>query len=151
MPSSTPGGIRTWIVRSARVLPCPPQPAQASVIRLPVPPHVPQGEAVTIWPRIDWRTRWVCPVPEQVSHICGSVPGAAPVASQTSQATAVLTVTSWADPNTGIAQDDNWGITPGVQIFFYGRNKLALNWDLALFSDDTSSASSFKLMLQGYF
>jgi hypothetical protein len=58
---------------------------------------------------------------------------------------------TWADANTDIARDDNWGITPGVQIFFYGRNKLALNWDLALFSDDTSSASSFKLMLQGYF
>lgn len=58
---------------------------------------------------------------------------------------------TWADPNTDIARDDNWGLTPGVQIFFYGRNKLALNWDLALFSDDTSSASSFKLMVQGYF
>ena len=58
---------------------------------------------------------------------------------------------TWADPNLDIARDDNWGITPGVQIFFYGRNKLALNWDLALFSDDTSSASSFKLLLQGYF
>jgi hypothetical protein len=58
---------------------------------------------------------------------------------------------TWADANTDIAGDDNWGLTPGVQIFFYGRNKLALNWDLALFSDDTSSASSFKLMLQGYF
>ena len=58
---------------------------------------------------------------------------------------------TWADPNTDIARDDNWGITPGVQIFFYGRNKLALNWDFALFSDDTSSANSFKLMLQGYF
>jgi hypothetical protein len=58
---------------------------------------------------------------------------------------------TWADANLDIADDDNWGLTPGVQIFFYGRNKLALNWDLALFSDDTSSASSFKLMLQGYF
>jgi len=58
---------------------------------------------------------------------------------------------TWADANLDIANDDNWGLTPGVQIFFYGRNKLALNWDLALFSDDTSSASSFKLMLQGYF
>ena len=58
---------------------------------------------------------------------------------------------TWADANLDIANDDNWGLTPGVQIFFYGRNKLALNWDLALFSDDTSSAISFKLMLQGYF
>ncbi len=58
---------------------------------------------------------------------------------------------TWADANTDIARDDNWGITPGVQIFFYGRNKLALNWDVALFSDDTSSASSFKMFLQGYF
>ncbi len=58
---------------------------------------------------------------------------------------------TWADPNTAIADDDNWGLTPGVQIFFYGRNKLALNWDVALFSDGTSSASSFKLMVQGFF
>ncbi len=58
---------------------------------------------------------------------------------------------TWADPNTDIARDDNWGLTPGIQIFFYGRNKLALNYDIALFSDDTSSASSFKMLLAGYF
>ena len=58
---------------------------------------------------------------------------------------------TWADPNTDIARDDNWGLTPGIQIFFYGRNKLALNYDIALCADDTASASSFKMLLAGYF
>ena len=58
---------------------------------------------------------------------------------------------TWADPNTDIDEDDNWGLTPGVQIFFYGRNKISFNWDFALFTDGTDSASSFKLLLQAYF
>jgi hypothetical protein len=58
---------------------------------------------------------------------------------------------TWADPNIDIDEDDNWGLTPGIQVFFYGRNKLALNWDVALFTDGTNRASSFKLLLAGYF
>jgi len=58
---------------------------------------------------------------------------------------------TWADPNLDIDEDDNWGLTPGIQVFFYGRNKLALNWDVALFADGTNPASSFKLLLAGYF
>lgn len=74
-----------------------------------------------------------------------------PIAKRPIEAIQPVFRVTWADPNLDIARDDNWGITPGVQVFFYGRNKLALNWDVALFSDDTSSANSFKLMLQGYF
>lgn len=58
---------------------------------------------------------------------------------------------TWADPNTDIDEDDNWGLTPGVQIFFYGRNKISFNWDFALFTDGTDSANSFKLLVQAYF
>ncbi|MFQ5679765.1 MAG: porin [Gemmatimonadota bacterium] len=57
-----------------------------------------------------------------------------------------------ADPNTDLEEDAAWGFTPGVQLFFDGRNRVAINWDFASFSDDVSrSESSFKVMYQFYF
>lgn len=57
-----------------------------------------------------------------------------------------------AEPNTDVDDDEAWGVTPGVQIFFGGRNKLALNWDLVFFSDDQAeSVSSFKTQFQVHF
>jgi hypothetical protein len=45
-----------------------------------------------------------------------------------------------------------WGFTPGLQIFFYRRNKLALNWDFATPTSDTlRSENSLKARLQFYF
>ena len=37
------------------------------------------GEDVTIWPRIDWRTRRTSPAPPQVSQRVAVVPGLAPL------------------------------------------------------------------------
>lgn len=63
----------------------------------------------------------------------------------------VLRVTR-ADPHTGVAADEAWGVTPGVQLFFGGRNKLAINWDRVLYADDaTDAVSSFKAQLQVHF
>jgi hypothetical protein len=57
-----------------------------------------------------------------------------------------------ADGNTDIGENEVWGFTPGLQIFFYGRNKLALNWDIANpTSDSLRSESSFKARIQFYF
>lgn len=57
-----------------------------------------------------------------------------------------------AEPNTDVDDDEAWGVTPGVQIFFGGRNKLALNWDLVFFSDDRAeSVNSFKAQFQVHF
>ncbi len=57
-----------------------------------------------------------------------------------------------ADPNTDLDQDTVWGFTPGVQIFFGGRNKLALNWDFVAFgADGVDSENSFKAQYQFHF
>jgi hypothetical protein len=63
----------------------------------------------------------------------------------------VLRVT-WADGNTSIDNNEVWGFTPGLQIFFYKRNKLALNWDFANpTSDALRSENSFKARVQFHF
>lgn len=57
-----------------------------------------------------------------------------------------------ADPNTDLDDDSVWGFTPGVQIFFGGRNKLALNWDFVSFgADGVDSENSFKAQYQFHF
>ncbi|MCK5482462.1 MAG: hypothetical protein KAJ13_02120 [Gemmatimonadetes bacterium] len=59
---------------------------------------------------------------------------------------------SWADVNTSLDASEVWGFTPGLQIFFYKRNKVALNWDIANPTTDAlRSESSFKARLQFYF
>ena len=59
---------------------------------------------------------------------------------------------SWADVNTDLESSDVWAFTPGLQIFFFGRNKLALNWDIAIPTTDAfRSENSFKARLQFYF
>lgn len=56
------------------------------------------------------------------------------------------------EPNTDVANDAVYGLTPGVQLFFAGRNKVAVNWDFVSFAaDGTSSANSFKLQYQFHF
>jgi len=57
-----------------------------------------------------------------------------------------------ANPNTDLPDDEVWGFTPGIEIFFDGRNKLALNWDFVSFGDPTkNSVSSFKAQYQLHF
>jgi hypothetical protein len=57
-----------------------------------------------------------------------------------------------ADPNKSLDNDTVWGFTPGVQIFFDRRNKIALNWDFVSFSDgDRRSEHSFKVRYQFHF
>ncbi len=59
---------------------------------------------------------------------------------------------SYADGNTDLGSNEVWGFTPGVQIFFYKRNKLALNWDIASPTTDLlRNENSFKARLQFYF
>lgn len=57
-----------------------------------------------------------------------------------------------ADPNTDLDEDGVWAFTPGLQIFFGGRNKLALNWDIVSFSDEAlDGENSFKAQYQFHF
>jgi hypothetical protein len=59
---------------------------------------------------------------------------------------------TWGDPNTDVADDAGWGFTPGVQFFFYKRNKLALNWDIATWEQSgIRSENSFKAQMQFHF
>ena len=59
---------------------------------------------------------------------------------------------TWGDPNTDVDDDAGWGFTPGVQFFFYKRNKLALNWDIATWEEDgIRSENSFKAQVQFHF
>jgi hypothetical protein len=57
---------------------------------------------------------------------------------------------SWADGNTNLADNTVWGFTPGIQIFFYGRNKLAVNWDVVV-PTSTSLRSEHSLKAQWQF
>lgn len=57
-----------------------------------------------------------------------------------------------ADPNTDLEADETWGVTPGFQLFFQGRNKVAVNWDLVSFTDEAvEGVTSFKAQLQTHF
>ena len=59
---------------------------------------------------------------------------------------------SRADGNTDLGSNEVWAFTPGLQIFFYDRNKLALNYDIANPTTDALlTESSFKARLQFYF
>ncbi len=57
-----------------------------------------------------------------------------------------------ADPNRDVGGDEAWGLTPGVQVFFDGRNKVAVNWDVVLFSSDAlRTEHSLKAQYQLHF
>ena len=56
-----------------------------------------------------------------------------------------------ADPNQDLGDDSVIAFTPGVQIFFGGLNKLAINWDFMSFSGNLDSESSFKEQYQFHF
>ena len=58
---------------------------------------------------------------------------------------------TFADPNTNQSNIANWGLTPGVQIFFAQRQKLALNWDIVIYQGDLRGVNSFKGQYQFYF
>ncbi len=63
---------------------------------------------------------------------------------------AVLRVT-YADPNTDQDRNEMWGLTPGVQLFFAERQRIAFNWDFAIFNNDLRTVNSFKTQYQFYF
>ena len=81
MPVSTPGGTFTSTADFSATPPAPPQAGQRSVMTLPSPRHWPQVREMAknpCWSRIS-------PVPPQVGHGRGWVPGLAPLPLQVSQ------------------------------------------------------------------
>jgi hypothetical protein len=67
------------------------------------------------------------------------------------EAVAPMLRVSYADP-TDLENDEVWGFTPGFTIYFYRRNRLTLNWDIASFAaDGIDSENSFKAQMQFHF
>lgn len=67
------------------------------------------------------------------------------------EAVAPMLRVSYADP-TDLENDEVWGFTPGFTIYFYRRNRLTLNWDIASFAaDGVDSENSFKAQMQFHF
>jgi len=67
------------------------------------------------------------------------------------EAVAPMLRVSYADP-TDLENDEVWGFTPGFTIYFYRRNRLTLNWDIASFgADGVGSENSFKAQMQFHF
>lgn len=54
---------------------------------------------------------------------------------------------SWADPDTDNASDGGWLFTPGVQMFFVGRNKIAANVDIYV---PDAGDTAWSLKIQSY-
>ena len=74
------------------------------------------------------------------------VPGSAVI-----EALTPLLRISYGDP-TDVADDEVLAFTPGVALFFHGRNRLALTWDVARFAaDDVDPESSFTAQMQFHF
>ena len=58
---------------------------------------------------------------------------------------------SYGDP-TDLADDEVLAFTPGVALFFHGRNRLAVTWDVASFAaEDVDPESSFTAQMQFHF
>ena len=59
---------------------------------------------------------------------------------------------TYGDPNTDISDDGGWGYTPGLQLYFYKRNRLSLSWDFASWEESgIRGEDSFKAQLQFHF
>ncbi len=59
---------------------------------------------------------------------------------------------SWADPDDDLDDDDGVLLTPGLNLYVFGRNRLMLNWDVYLPAADALDAqNAFRAQAQVYF
>lgn len=59
---------------------------------------------------------------------------------------------SYGDPRTDVDNDEAWLFTPGAVFYFYGRNRLMLNWDVFVPSADAlETRNAFRAQLQVHF
>jgi len=78
--------------------PSPRHCGQGDSMREPMPLHLEHGMEVTIWPRIELRTRRTSPSPAHSTQVTGLVPGAQPEPSHVVQRWASVTLISWVAP-----------------------------------------------------
>jgi hypothetical protein len=97
-PSSTPAGTCTLKVVVTLRRPSPRQSAQGDSMMVPTPAQRGHTVAVTIWPRIELRTRRTSPAPPHSGHVVGDVPAAQPLPAQVSQRCAIVRVISRVAP-----------------------------------------------------
>lgn len=56
---------------------------------------------------------------------------------------------SYGDPNRRIVGDEGWLLTPGINLYFFGRNRLMFNWDVYIARDDAiGTESAFRAQAQ---
>jgi hypothetical protein len=58
---------------------------------------------------------------------------------------------SYGDPQQDIGGDEAWLVTPGINLYFFGRNRLMFNWDLFLVGDRFSNENALRAQAQFYF
>src|SRR5215203_6343500 len=94
MPSLAPAGILTLTCLLLRTLPLPPHTRHGFSMILPSPPHLEHGveSAKNPWSRL------CTPLPPHSGHVCGAVPGAAPVPLHSPQASSTGTPTRVVTP-----------------------------------------------------
>src|SRR5581483_11257172 len=98
VPSSTPAGMRTLIVRRVRTRPSPSHSGHGRGMTVPKPPQPGHTLVVMTCPRNERVTWLTSPRPLQMSQVCGWVPGAVPSPEHVGQTTAVSTVSSRVAP-----------------------------------------------------
>jgi hypothetical protein len=58
---------------------------------------------------------------------------------------------SHGDPSNAVDGDDGLLLTPGINLYFHGRNRLMLNWDFYQAGDRFSDENAFRAQAQFYF
>ncbi len=107
VPSSTPAGMRTLMVRRVRTRPSPSHSGHGLRITVPNPPQPGHGLVAITWPRNDRVTWLTSPRPWHTSQVSGCVPGAVPSPEQVGQTTAVSTTRSLVVPNAHSARSSS--------------------------------------------
>ena len=58
---------------------------------------------------------------------------------------------SHGDPSDVIEDDEGWLLTPGINLYFHGRNRLMLNWDFYRAGERFSNENALRAQAQFYF
>ncbi|MGH7480715.1 MAG: porin [Longimicrobiales bacterium] len=59
---------------------------------------------------------------------------------------------SWGDPRADVDEDEAWLLTPGMALYFYGRNRVLLDWDLFLpAADALETRNALRAQIQVHF